>query len=80
MDRYDATKMLEDHLPSVRDEAMGKLSETADDRVQQVADVLADLLSNSPEVQQQIVDEFWSAVDWRLLAEMFMDIDEESSI
>jgi hypothetical protein len=73
--------MLEEHLPRVRDEANGRLLvETADDRVQQVADVLADLLGNSTEIEQQIVDEFWSAVDWRLLAEMFMDIDEESSI
>jgi len=80
MDRYDATKMLEEHLPGVSDDAKGRLLESADDRVQQVADVLSDLLRNSPEVQQKIVDEFWSAVDWRLLAEMFMDIDEESSI
>ncbi len=81
IDRYEATKLLEPHLEAIRADVDGRMATSGDDdRVQHTADALSEILGHGHEVEIEIVDKFWSAVDWRLLADMYLGVEGERSI
>ncbi len=80
LDRYEATKLLEPHLESIRsevDDLVGGSDES--DQVQALADALSQVLGTGHEIETEIVGKFWAAVDWRLLADMYLGIENERS-
>jgi hypothetical protein len=78
---YQATNFLEGHLDAVRSQVTERLDQRdRDDRIGVAAEALEGLLGNNQSIEDGVVEEFWESVDWRLLAEMFFDVDEEQSI
>lgn len=78
---YQATSFLRSHLDAVRSQVTERLDQRGrDDRIGVAAEALEGVLARSPLIEDAVVEEFWEFVDWRLLAEMFFDIDEEESI
>ena len=44
--------------------------------MQVVASVLSAVLSQDSEIQEATIEAFWNSTDWRLLADMYLDTDD----
>ena len=82
MHQYENTKFLQQFLESRQDEIKRRVadSDSEGDDVQRTADVLRDLIASDPEVREEMVEAFWHSVDWRLLADMYLGLDQGDSI
>ncbi len=82
MHQYENTKFLQQFLEPRQDDIKRRVAESdaEGDDVQRTADVLRDLIANDPEVREEMVEAFWHSVDWRLLADMYLGLDQGSSI
>ncbi len=82
MHQYENTKFLQQYLEPRQDEIKRRIAESGSEgnEVQRTADVLRDLITNDPEVRDEMVEAFWHSVDWRLLADMYLGLDRGSSI
>ncbi len=82
MHQYENTKFLQRFLEPRQDEIQRRIAESGSegDDVQRTADVLRDLIAIDPEVREEMVEAFWHSVDWRLLADMYLGLDQGDSI
>ncbi len=80
MHQYENTKFLQRYLEPRQDEIRRRIAESGSegDEVQRTADVLRDLIADDPEVRDEMVKAFWHSVDWRLLADMYLGLDQGS--
>ncbi len=77
MHTYENTKYLKPYLESHASQIRQGLDDAAegDDQVEVVAGVLSAVLSQDSEIQDAAVKDFWKSIDWRLLADMYLDTD-----
>jgi hypothetical protein len=82
MDKYENTKFLRPYLESHADQIRRGLDDSpeGDDQVAVVAGVLSAVLSRDSEIQDATVEAFWKSIDWRLLADMYLGLDNNPTV
>lgn len=82
MHQYENTRFLAPYLEPHGDEIKRRLAESGggEGDVKATADVLHELVTNDSEINAAMVEAFWASVDWRLLADMYLGLDQGTSI